>query len=119
MISRKVILLISYFLFITVPSAVRRPPSAVRIRTLQSPYVLLRFQRQCNNNYYQIAEAKLGMSLQNNFNYNYDDQVTEKNLITGLKNVKQDKNWSGTTEFLREKLNEFTILLSLITKASL
>ena len=32
MISRKVILLISYFLFITVPSAVRRPPSAIRIR---------------------------------------------------------------------------------------
>ena len=28
---------ISYFLFITVPSAIRRPPSAVRIRTLQSP----------------------------------------------------------------------------------
>ena len=58
-------------------------------------YILLRFQRQCNNNYYQIADAKLGMSLHNNHNY-YDDQVTEKNLITGLKNVKQDKNWSGT-----------------------
>ena len=30
MISRKVILLISYFLFITVPPSVRRPPSAIR-----------------------------------------------------------------------------------------